>query len=148
MKKKRKLTALLLSALLVLGFAFAGCSNTETDIEAEPTTAQDGITPEIEQQVNEIIADTPACPGWAPSIGQMVNAVFHDYSWSVTPYGSGEDTSEYLVKIRGTYSPTPEMPNISQPGMIQYYVNLETKEVRIYSDPDNLYSVFLIYIVN
>lgn len=149
MKKNGKWIALSLAGVvLALGLLVSGCMHSKQDRQEVQTTAQAEKDYAVKMQVNELLSNAQACPGLAPTVGQMINAVFHDYEWSVEPYGVSDNGTEYIVEISGTYSPTPSAPYVSQPGSIQYYVNLGTGETRIYSDPDNLYRIFLIYAVS
>lgn len=149
MKKSTKWIAwLMVGTFLVSGFVLSGCAHTEQTRQEVQTTSQAEKEYAVKMQVNEILSAAQACPGLAPTVGQMINAVFHDYEWKVEPCEGNTDGTEYIVSISGTYSPTPSAPYVSQSGSIQYYVNIETGETRIYSDPDNLYRIFLIYAVS
>jgi len=145
MKRLKKSLAVALAFLLCL--SFAGCSGEGKNTDAaQDQQVQEENSAEIENQINQLLSETPACEGWAPSIAEMVNTVFHNYQWSFEPYAHNEEV--YVVEISGSYSPNPDLPNLSQEGTIRYFVNPETGEVKLYTDPDGISSVFMIYIVN
>lgn len=146
MRKRKNLIFMLL--LLMLCLSFSGCTsreNAETGTMME-TQIQKNDTEQMEKRIGEILGKTPACEGWAPSIAEMINTVFHTYQWTFEPYKIDEEF--YVVKFTGTYSPNPDLPNLSQSGTISYFVNPETEEVKLYTDPDGISSVFLVYILN
>lgn len=137
MKTTAKLFAILMA--LVLCVSLAGCGQSAKEKAA-------GEQAGIEQKINEILSDTPACDGWAPSVVQMINTVFQKYEWEFERKPGTEN--EYIVKFTGTYSPNPDLPNIAQNGSISYIVNIQSNTAYIYSDPNGLKSTFLVYIVS
>jgi len=111
---------------------------------AEEKRAQEQA--EIEQKINEILSNTPACSGWAPSVAKMINTVFHNYDWEFEESPAAEN--EYVVEFTGTYSPNPDLPSIAQNGRISYIVNIENGTAYSYLDPNGLETTFLVYIVS
>ena len=75
----------------------------------------------------------------------MINTVFHNYIWDFNPYNNSKNL--YVVTFTGTYSPNPDIANLSQKGSISYLIDIEKARVEIYSDPDGISSTFFIYIL-
>lgn len=61
-----------------------------------------------------------------------------------------EATSDniYYVDISGTYLPNPEVPQYTLTGEITYAVDIENKTCKISSDPYDIESTLLVYVVN
>lgn len=106
MKRLKKSLAVVLMFLLCLSFAGSSDEQQNTDA-AQDQQVQEENSAEIENRINELLSEIPACEGWTPSITEMVNKVFHNYQWGFEPYAHNEEV--YVIEISGSYSPNPDM---------------------------------------
>lgn len=140
MKRLTKIILIFLTAIICLSISACG-SNSKSQ------TGQSGDSRAvIGEKIEDVLADTPACDGWAPSVVEMINTVFHSYSWDFEVYEDSK--TSYIVKFTGSYSPNPDISNLSQEGSISYLVDVESGEASVFSDPYDINSTFMVYIVN
>lgn len=140
MKRLTKIILIFLTAILCLTVSACGNGSKSKAGQSGDSRAVIG------EQIEDVLADTPACDGWAPSVVEMINTVFHSYSWDFEVYEDSK--TSYIVKFTGSYSPNPDIPNLSQEGSISYLVDVESGEASVFSDPYDLSSTFMVYIVN
>lgn len=145
---KIRQAAIIVITILSVCITLASCANStggagEEALGDEQTKTTDSAY--VENQISTALANTPAWDGWAPSVAEMINTVFHSYEWKFESYQDSK--TNYIAEFSGTYSPNPNIPNLSQSGSISYLVNIETGQVQTYSDPNRISSVFMVYIV-
>lgn len=136
MKRKVRVIALLTVAVILL--AFAGCGSKSQTKKAE--TYNDTAA-----QIESVLQKVPAEEGWAPSVAEMINTVFHRYEWSYVPYEDSK--TKYIVTFSGSYCPTPFTPQEARDGSISYLVDIASEEATVYDDPEHIESVFLVFIL-
>ena len=100
MKRITKIILICLTANLCLSISACGNNSKSQTEQSEDNRAVIG------EQIEDILVDTPACDGWAPSVVEMINTVFHSYSWDFEVYEDSK--TSYIVKFTGSYSPNPE----------------------------------------
>lgn len=136
MKRNVRVIALLTVAVILLAFAGCGSKSQTKKAETYNNTAA---------QIESILQKVPAEEGWAPSVAEMINTVFHRYEWSYVPYEDSE--TKYIVTFSGSYCPTPFTPQEARDGSISYLVDIASEEATVYDDPEHIESVFLVFIL-
>lgn len=136
MKRNVRVIALLTVAVILL--AFAGCGSKSQTKKAE--TYNDTAA-----QIESVLQKVPAEEGWAPSVVEMINTVFHRYEWSYVPYEDSK--TKYIVTFSGSYCPTPFTPQEARDGSISYLVDIASEEATVYDDPEHIESIFLVFIL-
>ena len=121
-------------------------SETTPQSQAQDTTTQPASQSQVDVEgaILDILDNTQVHSMFAPTIGNMIVAVFHNFE--ITYEAKQGDTSSYYVTIEGSYSPHPDYPNMSLQGKIVYFVNIERGSCQLYSDPNSLNAIFLTYI--
>lgn len=152
----KRIESLMIVAALCL--TFFGCANdrveetvpeTTIDIEASMQAEKDRVEAEKEaynqmvgERIVEILQTTPAVHGWALTMAQAINGVFHNYEWSFEAY---QGTIWYDATFEGYYSPNPrDLPQMSYPGSITWRINIDTGEVMLVDDPDDISDTFIL----
>lgn len=139
-KTNKNILVVILTIFAVCCF-FSACSEkTNSEVNDDNNNVQ------VESAIIDILNNTKVNSSFAPTIGNMVVKVFNTYTITWVPIDNSE--SQFKVSISGEYNPNPDIPNLSQNGTITYSVDINTKECYLTSDPNNLESTFLIYIVN
>lgn len=100
---------------------------------------------EVEQTIYDILNNTSVTDGYNTTIGAAVNNAFINYS---VDYEEWENDKTFNVDISGTYIPNPEVPQYTQSGEITYLIDIEKGSCTIKSDPYDIQSVLLVYVVN
>lgn len=101
---------------------------------------------EIKDKILDVLNSTKVDSNFSPTIGNMVIAVIKDYQITYVPVGNSKTL--YRVTIKGEYSPNPDLPYLSYSSYIIYTIDIEKSTCELYSDPDNLEGIFLVYIVH
>lgn len=137
---KRKVTVITLLTVAVILLTFAGCGGSKSQAKKAETYN------ETAAQIESVLQKVPAEEGWAPSIAEMINTVFHRYEWSYVPYENSK--TAYIVTFSGSFCPTPFTPQEARDGSISYLVDIASEEATVYDDPEHIESVFLVYILD
>lgn len=141
MKLFYKLLVVVLSG--IISVSLVGC-NTDANREAkEEKKAQENAV--IENKIYEVLHKTQVDPMFAPTIGNMVMIVFHNFD---VKWGKYKSTSQYEVEISGNYCPNPDIPTLSMKGSITYLVDIEKSSCIVLHDYNNLTGTFLVFILN
>ena len=100
---------------------------------------------QVEQKIYDILNNTPVTDGYNTTIGVAVNTAFVDYSVNYEEWGNDKT---FNVDISGTYLPNPEISQYTQNGEITYLIDIEKGSCTVKSDPDDIQSTLLVYVVN
>ena len=100
---------------------------------------------QVEQKIYDILNNTPVTDGYNTTIGVAVNTAFVDYSVNSEEWGNDKT---FNVDISGTYLPNPEISQYTQNGEITYLIDIEKGSCTVKSDPYDIQSTLLVYVVN
>ncbi len=128
----------------IFSVSLIGC-NIEANREAKEQEKKAQENAVIENKIYEVLNKTQVDPMFAPTIGNMVMIVFHNFD---IKWGKYKSTSHYEVEISGNYCPNPDMPNLSMKGSITYLVDIEKNSCIVLYDYNNLTGTFLVFILN
>ena len=151
----KKIASVLL--VLTLCLTLFGCANAQVeetvpetiDIEVSMQAEKDRVEAEKEaynqmvgERIVEILQTTPAINGWALTMAEAINGVFHNYEWS---FEAHQGTIWYDATFEGYYSPNPrDCPQMSRPGSITWRFNIDTGEVMLIDDPNDISDTFIL----
>lgn len=155
----KKLICILLVLLLCL--SMFGCQNggedpsvtesidVEASIQESIQVEKDRVEAEkeaynqmVEERIIDILESTPAVNGWALTLAQAINGTFHNYEWT---FEQSDGTIWYDVTFAGYYSPNPrDLPQLSYQGSITWRINIDSGEVVLWNDSNNISDAFIL----
>lgn len=159
MKKVRKILVILLALALCL--SLAGCKSREerereaaekarlqSELAAEAEAAMERLR--AEQIADDVLSRTPAIRGWAPSVLDAINMVFHHYDRRIEI----PEKNTYIVTFSGSYCPNRSIPNLAFEGEVSYRIVVSEKgdgsteiSTSLYSDPNRITDAFYTFII-